>query len=114
MDTGGIATERRSEQRKAVRISFLIRIGQLFKARGVIKDINRQGMCLKCPQLFRPRLSTGAREYIGGPLRITLPSNGLTVDGMIAWVNLKKGEGAIRITGTSDEARWLEIYEKGQ
>jgi len=110
MNTGTIAHERRSEERRQANIHFLIKIGSLFKARGIIKDMNRQGMCLKCPQLFRPRLSIQAGNYVGGPLKISIPSNGITIDGRIAWVNLKVGEGAIRITDTSDQGRWLKMF----
>lgn len=113
MDRGPIPHERRSEQRKEVNIYFLIRIGSMFKARGVIKDMNRQGMALKCPQLFKPRLSIGAQSFIGSPLKINIPSRGLTVDGRIAWVNLKKGEGAIRVTDTSDQNRWSDMNDQG-
>jgi hypothetical protein len=113
VETDNSGHERRSEERKEVNIYFLIKIGRLFKARGVIKDINRKGLCLKCPQLFRPRLSVQAREFVNGPLKISIPSSGITVDGRIAWVDLKVGEGAIRVTNTSDQQRWLEMYDKG-
>lgn len=112
MDRKPIPHERRSEERKAVNIHFLVRIGSIFKARGVIKDMNRQGMALKCPQLFKPRLSIGAQNFIGNPLKISIPSRGLTVDGRIAWVNLKNGEGAISVTDTSDMGRWSEMYDQ--
>ena len=43
-----------------------------------------------------------------------IPSERITIEGEIAWVNLKKGVGAIRIKSTSDDNRWQEIYEKAQ
>jgi hypothetical protein len=114
MDTDGIANERRSEERRKVNIFFLIKIGRLFNARGVIKDMHRQGLCLKCPQLFKPRLSIQAKDYINSSLKITIPSNGITVDGKIAWVNLKSGEGALRVVSTSDQVRWQSMFEQGE
>lgn len=114
MYTGEHASERRSEERKQVSIYFLVKIGPLFKARGTIKDMNRQGVCLKCPELFKPRLNIQVGDFINSKLKISIPSKGLTLDGKIAWVNLKKGEGAIRLTDSSDQARWLDLNEKGQ
>lgn len=114
MDIDETAQERRSEARKQVSIYFLVKIGQLFKARGVIKDMNRQGVCIKCPELFRPRLNIQVKDFIDSRLKISIPSRGLTVNGRIAWVDLKQGEGAIRVTDTSDQERWLDLYEQGR
>jgi hypothetical protein len=67
-----------------------------------------------CPQLFKPRTTIQPKDYIGESLRFMIPSDGITINGVIAWVDLKKGEGAIRITSTSDDNRWQKIYEKAQ
>jgi hypothetical protein len=113
MDTGTFAHDRRSADRKPANIFFLIKIGRLFKARGVIKDMSEEGLCLKCPQLFKARVSIQARDFIDGALKISIPSNGITVEGSIAWVNLRLGEGAIRVTNTSDQDRWQRMFEQG-
>jgi hypothetical protein len=107
-----MADERRSEERKETNIFFLIKIGSLFKARGIIKDMNRQGLGLKCPQLFRARLAVQARDYVGSPLKINIPSTGITIEGKVTWVNLKVGEGAIRVTNISNQDRWLEMLRQ--
>ena len=106
--------ERRRQKRKKVKITFLIKLGRLFNGRGFTKDINQHGMCLMCPQLFKPRTTIQPKDYIGESLRFMIPSDGITINGVIAWVDLKKGEGAIRITSTSDDNRWQKIYEKAQ
>jgi hypothetical protein len=113
METNTFDQERRREERRQVSVFFLVRIGQLFKARGVIKDMNPQGVCLKCPELFRPRLNVLARDFIDSRIKISIPSKGLTVDGTIAWVNLKQGEGALKVTGLSNRECWMDMYEKG-
>jgi hypothetical protein len=114
MGTDAFDQERRSEERKQISVFFLVRIGQIFKARGVIKDMNTRGACLKCPELFRPRINIQAGDFVDSRIKISIPSKGLTVDGTIAWVNLKQGEGALRVTGTSDRERWVHLYEEGQ
>ncbi len=42
-------------------------------------------------------------------MRVMIPTEALTVNGIIAWVDLKKGEGAISITSTSDDEKWEAI-----
>lgn len=114
MDTDTTVQERRRQNRKKVKISFLIKVGSLFNGRGFAKDINQHGMCLRCPQLFKPRTTIQTKDFIGESLKFMIPSDGITINGVIAWVDLKKGEGAIRITSTSDDNRWQKIYEKAQ
>jgi hypothetical protein len=103
--------ERRIEKRKKVKIMFLIKIGRLFSGRGIVKDINQHSMRLMCPQLFKPRTTIQSNGYIGESLRVMIPSDGITINGVIARVDLKKGEGAIRISSTSDNSRWQKLCE---
>ena len=114
MEVDNIDKERRKHKRKKVKIMFLIKIGRLFNGRGIAKDINQHGMCLICHHLFKPRIAIQSKDYIGESLQFMIPSERITIEGVIAWVDLKKGEGAIRITNTSDDNRWQEIYEKAQ
>jgi hypothetical protein len=104
--------ERRSEKRKKVKMMFLVKIGKLYNEGGIAKDINRHGVCLICPQLFQPRTTIQPKDYIGKTLKIMFPSNGITINGVIAWVDLRKGEGAIKISRTTDDSRWQELCEK--
>ncbi len=101
--------ERRIAARKKVKITFLFKIGKLFSGRGFAKDINLQGIRLSCPALFKPRRTMMAKDYIGSTLNVMIPSANITVHGVVAWVNLKNGEGAIRIKSTSDDLRWKEL-----
>jgi hypothetical protein len=114
MEVDNSEKERRKDKRKKVKITFLFKIGRLFNGRGFAKDINQHGMCLKCPQFFKPRTAIQSKAYIGESLRFMIPSERISIEGVIAWVDLKKGEGAIRIKSTSDDNRWKEIYEKAQ
>jgi len=112
MEAGNTGQERRRHKRKRVKIMFLIKLGKLFNARGMLKDINKDSMCLICQQLFKASTTAQPKDYIGKSLQLMIPSERITIDGVILWVNLKKGEGAIRIKSTSDDNRWQEIYEK--
>jgi hypothetical protein len=114
MEIYNIDQERRKHKRQKVKIMFLIKLGRLFNARGVLKDINQDSMCFMCQQLFNARTNIQPKDYIGESLQFIIPSERITIDGVIVWVNLKKGEGAIRIKKTSDDNRWQEIYQKAQ
>jgi hypothetical protein len=41
-----------------------------------------------------------------------IPSEALTVNGVLAWADFKRGEGAINITSTSDDEKWLEFIQR--
>ncbi len=112
MEAGNTGQERRKHKRKLVKIMFLIKLGKLFNARGMLKDISKDSMCLMCQQLFKASATIQPKDYIGKSLQIMIPSENITIEGVILWVNPKKGEGAIRIKSTSDDKRWQEIYEK--
>jgi hypothetical protein len=101
--------ERRRENRKKVKITVLLKIGVLLSGRGIAKDISEHGMCLMSPQIFKNMSTIQSKDFIGSPLRVMIPSEALTVNGVIAWVDLKKSEGAITIMSTSDDNRWQEI-----
>jgi hypothetical protein len=109
MKTDDISQERRRGIRKKVKIVFLFKLGRLFNGRGIAKDINENGMCLVCPALFKPRRSLLAKDFIGASLQVMIPSPPVTVTCVIAWVNLKKGEGGIKVALTSDDSQWKEL-----
>ncbi len=109
MNTDETTQERRRQIRKKVKIVFLFKLGRLFNGRGIAKDINLQGMCLLCPSLFKPRRSLLAKDFIGASLQVMIPSPPVTVTGVVAWVNLKRGEGGIRVAHTSDDGLWKEL-----
>ena len=106
--------ELRREKRKKVKISILIKLGNLFTGHGITKDISKHGLRFKSLQIFRCYSNIKYKDLTGFSIRVMIPSEGITINGAIAWVDLKNGEGAIRITNTSDDNRWQEIYEKAQ
>jgi len=101
--------ERRKEQRKKVKITILLKMGVLLNGRGIAKDISRHGMCLVSPQIFKAMSTIQQKDFLGAPLRVMIPSEALTVNGVITWADFKKGEGAISITNTSDDEKWSEF-----
>lgn len=105
-------SERRREHRKKVKITVLLKMGVLLNGRGVARDISKGGMCLVSPQIFKTMTTIQAKEFEGAPLRVMIPTEALTVNGIIAWVDLKKGEGAISITSTSDDDKWKRLCGK--
>jgi hypothetical protein len=109
MSTEKIVSERRNEARKKVKIIFLFKMGLFFSGRGIAKDINQKGICLVCPKLFKPRPSVQLKDYIGATLQVMIPSEIMTISGIIAWVDLKKGEGGIRISSTSNDEAWSRL-----
>lgn len=101
--------ERRREKRKKVNITVLLKMGVLINGRGIAKDISAGGMRLVSPQIFRSMAAVQAKDFEGSILRVMLPTEGITVNGVIAWVDLKKGEGAITIQNTSDDEKWMGL-----
>jgi hypothetical protein len=102
-------SERRRHQRKKVNITVLLKMGVLLNGRGVARDISTSGMRLASPQIFKGMTMIQARDFEGAALRVMIPAEGLTVNGVIAWVDLRKGEGAITVQATSDDAKWRRL-----
>jgi hypothetical protein len=111
MGVDGADLERRREKRKKVKITVLLKVGVLLSGRGIAKDISEHGMCLMSPQIFKSMSTVQSKDFAGAALRVMIPSEALTVNGVIVWADLKKGEGAIKIVSTSDDGRWKEICE---
>ena len=109
MTVDEIGDERRKEQRKKVTITVLLKMGVLLNGRGIARDISAGGMRLVSHQIFKAMTTIQAKEFEGAPLRVMIPTEALTINGIIAWVDLKKGEGAIRITSTSDDEKWQHM-----
>lgn len=114
MDLKDSPQERRQEKRRKVKITVLLKMGILVSGRGYVKDISPGGMCLICPQVFRIMKTAHEKDFTGSALRVMFPSHSLTVNGVIQWVDLKKGEGAITIHSTSDDHRWFSIIHGGE
>jgi PilZ domain len=114
MGVDGAGRERRREKRKKVKITVLLKMGVLLSGRGIARDISQHGMCLMSPQIFKAMSTVQSKDFSGAPLKVMIPTEALTVNGVVVWVDLKKGEGAIHITSTSDDSRWQEICEAAQ
>jgi hypothetical protein len=103
--------ERRRERRQQVKITVLLKAGVLISGRGITKDISEHGLSIMAPQIFKSMSSSQSKDFTGAALRVMIPNEALTINGRIAWVDLKKGEGAITILSTSDDDRWKEICQ---
>ncbi|HOJ14484.1 MAG TPA: PilZ domain-containing protein [Deltaproteobacteria bacterium] len=109
MTPGDETPERRRHRRKQVHITVLLKVGVLLNGRGVAKDISPGGMRLVSSQIFKATTTIQAKDYEGSTMRVMVPTEGLTVNGVIAWVDLKKGEGALKVQSTSDDAKWAAL-----
>jgi hypothetical protein len=103
--------DRRGEKRKKVNISILIKLGNLFSGRGITKDISKHGLRLKSLQIFKGNNNIHFKDLTGTSIRVMIPSENITINGLIAWVDLKIGEGAINIISTSDDNCWQKLCE---
>ncbi len=101
--------ERRRLERKKVKITALLKMGIYLSGRGYAKDISRGGMCLVAPSLFKFIKSSQLGDYIGAHIRIMFPAHSLTVTGSIVRIDIIRGEGALAITGTSNDESWEQI-----
>ena len=103
--------ERRREIRKKVNISILIKLGNLCSGRGITRDISKHGLRFKSLQIFKGFNNIHFKNLSGSSIRVMIPSESITINGLIAWVNLKSGEGAISIISTSDDNCWQKLCE---
>jgi hypothetical protein len=107
-ENAGIMEQRR-QKRKKVKITALLKMGIYLSGRGYAKDISRNGMCLVAPNLFKFIKPSQLGDYIGAHIRIMFPAHSLTVTGTIVRIDTLQGEGALSITGTSDDESWKQI-----
>lgn len=107
-----VVRERRKLKRKNVKIIFLFKMGRLFNGRGFAKDLHLEGMCLVCPALFKASRGIQPKDYISSSMQIMIPTANLTINGVVMWVDLKKGEGGVKVTSTTDDVRWQQICEE--
>ena len=106
-----VAHERRREKRKKVNIPILVKLGNLLSGRGITKDISKHGLRLKSLQIFKGHNNNQFKDLTGISIRVMIPSENIKINGMIAWVDLKNGEGSISIISTSDDNRWQKLCE---
>lgn len=109
MDDINDLQEKRKHSRKSVKITALLKMGVYLSGRGFAKDISQGGMCLVAPNIFKFIKSQQIQDYIGTHLRVMFPSPSLTVNGIVVRIDIKKGEGALSITSTSDDQLWLKM-----
>ena len=101
--------ERRASTRRKVKIVALLKMGVYISGRGFAKDISITGMCLVAPTIFKLMKPAQIQEYMGAPLKVMFPSQSLTVNGTIVRIDTKKGEAALSILNTSEDAAWQKI-----
>jgi hypothetical protein len=106
-----VVHERRREKRIKVNIQILIKLGNLINGRGIVKDISLHGLRLKSIQIFKDIKNIHFKDLTGSSIRVMIPSESITINGLIAWVDMKNGEGAIKIINTSDDIRWQKLCE---
>lgn len=109
MNADNTETERRRERRKKVKITVLLKMGVLLNGRGIAKDISSQGMRLVSSQIFKTMSTAQQKDFIGAPLRVMLPTEALTINGVLVWIDFQKAEGAIHISSTSDDEKWVKF-----
>ena len=103
------AQEKRKHKRKTVKIIALLKMGVYLSGRGYAKDISVSGMCLVAPNIFKLMKPSQINEHVGAMLKVMFPSQSLTVQGNLVWIDARKGEGAISITSTSNDTAWKEL-----
>jgi len=103
-----VENDRRKENRKNVTIQILIKMGNLINGRGITNNISMHGLYLKSLQIFKGN-NIHSKDLAGSTVRVMIPSEHITINGSIAWVDLKTGEGAINIISTSDDNCWQKL-----
>lgn len=109
MPTHFTGREKRKHSRKKVKIIALLKMGIYLNGRGYARDISKSGMCLVAPNIFKLIKPAQMSDYIGANIKIMFPSQSLTVNGTLVRINPAKGEGAVSITGTTDDEAWAKL-----
>jgi hypothetical protein len=98
--------ERRKHGRKKVKVTALLKMGIHLNGRGYAKDVSVQSLCIVAPGMFQFLRPSQMNDYLGAHIKVLFPSLKLTVTGTLVRIDPPKGEGAIMITGTTDDCAW--------
>ena len=101
-----VTDEKRKHQRKKIRHLALVKIGSNLFGRGYTTDISLGGICLESVSIFRLIKPSRVNNLIGLSICTQFADSQLTVNGKVLRLNPSKGETAIMITGTTDDALW--------
>ena len=101
-----VTEEKRKHQRKKIRHLALVKIGSNLFGRGYTTDISLGGICLESVSIFRLIKPSSVNDLIGLSICAQFAESQLTVNGKVLRLNPSKGETALMITGTTDDALW--------
>lgn len=109
MEPTGDNQERRRHPRKKVKVTVLLKMGVHLNGRGYAKDISMNGLCVIAPGVFQFIKATQVNDYLGAHVKVMFPSESLTVTSTLVRLDTAKGEGALHVSSTSNDASWAKL-----
>jgi hypothetical protein len=91
---------------KPLREPVKIRLGDVIKGDGYVKDIGTRGICVVSPDPFAYFRPEQADILLDKTMLVTIPRHSLTLKGTVVRINTRTNELAMVITHTSGNERW--------
>ena len=101
--------DRRKSLRKPFKAPVTLRLSDVIKGSGSLKDITIESACIVAPELFAFLRPEQSDVFQDAELAVSLPREALTLRGKIIRVNPFENELAIRILQTSNQEKWVEL-----
>jgi hypothetical protein len=104
--TYSLFNDRRRFFRRPYKGQVSLKLGEVIKGNGTVKDIGTGGVCVVSKDPFAFYRPEQADVLLEKSMLVSLPEESLVIKGTIVRIDTVKNELAIAITHTSDNARW--------
>jgi len=101
--------ERRRHKRKQIDMLALIKVGIIHQGRGHTKDISLNGIWVENRTIFAHMRPNRIPELINPQIKGSFPQETLTVMGKIVRIDHNKGDIALEVVQTTNDAVWKKI-----
>jgi len=101
--------DRRKSLRKPFKAPVTLRLSNVIKGSGSLKDITIDSACIVAPELFAFLRPEQSDIFQDAELAVCLPREALNIRGKIIRVSPFENELAITILQTSNHEKWMEL-----
>lgn len=101
--------DRRKHLRKPFKAKVMLKLTELISGYGYTKDITLDSMRIRSLELFLFFKPEQAHVFQNAPLKISMPTENLVIEGRIHLVNTGDSELIVLISKTSDPEKWNKI-----
>lgn len=101
--------DRRKCFRRPKKTPVLLKLGELIKGHGHMKDIGTRGICITSAAPFAYYRPEQSHVLLEKTMQVTIPEESLTLQGTIVRFDVSRNELAMVITHTSSNAKWKSL-----